>query len=383
MVAATSRVSRSRRTDLRGFLAECQALVLDEIRRCVSGADRSGQPLYELMLDYPMRAAKGLRPGLCIATCRALGGGLEAVLPSAAVLELYHNAFLIHDDIEDGSEQRRDRPTMHREHGVPIAINVGDGMLALALTPLLENTRVVGLGKTLRIVDVIARMARETAEGQAIELEWVRRSAWDLDDDDYREMVVKKTGWYSFITPMTIGAIIAGVDAAQVDALSDVARELSIAFQIRDDVLNLQENTAAYGKELNGDLWEGKRTLILLHAVRRLGPADRKRARAILARPRRSEVGGLLDALERDGDLSTRGRRRIARALGDERPKTEDDVATLRRWIDAGDSIAYADAIGRGHALSAREALARVGLRPSIYHDVINALIDFTVERDH
>ena len=91
-------------------------------------------------MEYPLREAKGLRPALCIATCRALGGSLEAVLPSAAVLELYHNAFLIHDDVEDGSERRRGMPTLHRDHGAPIAINVGDAMLGLALSPLLDNT---------------------------------------------------------------------------------------------------------------------------------------------------------------------------------------------------------------------------------------------------
>jgi geranylgeranyl diphosphate synthase type II len=88
------------------------------------------------MLDYPLREAKALRPAMCIATCRALGGSTEGVLQSATVLELYHNAFLIHDDVEDESEKRRDGTTLHRAHGVPVAINVGDGMLALALEPL-------------------------------------------------------------------------------------------------------------------------------------------------------------------------------------------------------------------------------------------------------
>src|SRR5689334_17738045 len=108
--------------------------------------------LYELMLDYPQREAKGLRPALCIATCRALGGTLEAALRSAAALELYHNAFLIHDDIEDESLLRRGRPTLHQEHGVPIAINVGDAMLALSLQPLLDNMGSIGLGPSLRIL---------------------------------------------------------------------------------------------------------------------------------------------------------------------------------------------------------------------------------------
>ncbi|MEO8699594.1 MAG: polyprenyl synthetase family protein [Kofleriaceae bacterium] len=365
--------------DLRGYLAECRALAIAEIRRFVPSGDAHAPILYDLMLEYPLREAKGLRPTLCIATCRALGGGLEAVLPSAAILELYHNAFLIHDDVEDGSEQRRDRPTLHREHGVPVAINVGDGMLALALGPLLDNTKVVGLGRALRIMQTIARMARETAEGQAIELDWIRRGCWNLDDDDYRHMVVKKTGWYSFIAPITLGAIVAGAEPAQLEALVEMARELAIAFQIRDDVLNLQTASARYGKEANGDLWEGKRTVILLHAMRALAAPDRARAEAILARSRPDELETLLDELERSGDLTAAGRAR----LGGGACKSVADIAELRAWIHDSRSIEYAESICRDHAERARAALERCGLTSSIHLDVLRALIDFTIDREH
>src|SRR5579864_1301759 len=74
--------------------------------------------LWDLVPSYPRRGGKGFRPGLCIATCRALGGATAAVLRSAVALELFHNAFLVHDDVEDGSEYRRGLPTMHVEHGV-------------------------------------------------------------------------------------------------------------------------------------------------------------------------------------------------------------------------------------------------------------------------
>jgi geranylgeranyl diphosphate synthase, type II len=339
-------------TDLHGYLAECRQLAITEIRRLVPPDSPCGPILYDLMLEYPLRGAKGLRPALCIATCRALGGGLEPVLPSAAILELYHNAFLVHDDVEDGSETRRDLPTLHREHGVPIAINVGDAMLALALGPLLDNTQHVGVGKALRIMQVIARMARETAEGQAIELDWVRRSRWDVDDDDYRAMVTKKTSWYSFIAPIAIGAIVAGANERQLAALHELGRELGIAFQIRDDVLNLTSG-GSYGKEAHGDLWEGKRTLILLHALRGLDGERLARARDILGKPRRA--------------------------------KSAADVDALLGWITEGDSLAYASAIGHEHARRAREALAAIEswLLPSNHRDVLRAVVEFTVDREN
>jgi len=154
-------------TLLGDYMAECRTLALDELRRILPSTGSVGKVLYERMLDYPMRDAKALRPALCIATCRALGGTLESVLKTAAVLELYHNAFLIHDDVEDGSDMRRNAPTLHKVYGVPIAVNIGDAMLAAALEPLLQNMAVLGLGKALRILQTVATMARESAEGQA------------------------------------------------------------------------------------------------------------------------------------------------------------------------------------------------------------------------
>lgn len=149
------------------YLADCRRLTVEEIRGIVPRNGRYRSVLYDLMLDYPLREGKALRPALAMATCRALGGPLEPVLRSAAVLELYHNAFLIHDDVEDGSESRRDRPTLHRIHGTPVAVNVGDAMLALALEPLLDNMRLLGLGKALRILMTVARMPASRPRGRA------------------------------------------------------------------------------------------------------------------------------------------------------------------------------------------------------------------------
>lgn len=119
-----------------------------------------------------------LRPALAIAACRAFGGSMAAILPTAAVLELYHNAFLIHDDVEDQSHLRRSEATLGRLYGAPMAINVGDGLLAVTMDPLLDNTARIGLGKALKILKLVARMARETAEGQMIELRWISEGAW-------------------------------------------------------------------------------------------------------------------------------------------------------------------------------------------------------------
>lgn len=398
-MSAASASAATHNVDLRAYLRDCRTLAIGEIERFVATHKHgSVKPaLYDLVLDYPLREAKGLRPALCLATCRALGGTEAAAIPTAAVLELYHNAFLVHDDIEDGSERRRDSPTLHREHGVAVAINVGDAMLALALTPLLENTRVVGLGKSLRILENIATMARETAEGQAIELDWIRHPEWQITDDDYRLMVVKKTGWYSFIAPVTLGAIIGGASNEQIHTLQSFARELGIAFQIRDDLLNLESDEARYGKEICGDLWEGKRTLILLHMMRSISEADRREAARILALPRPmhrdassmegASVDAMLDELEADGHLTREGRLRMKLRLGTEHRagvKTRTDVELLFHHIQRERSMAYADRIARDHAEQARQLLVSASdwLAPSVHRDLLHVLIDFTVGRE-
>jgi len=372
------------------YLEDCREIVLDALRALLPRDGEAHRVLYSLMLDYPLREAKGLRPGLCIAVCRALGGQLEAVVPSAAVLELFHNAFLIHDDIEDQSELRRGAPTLHHAHGVPIAVNVGDAMLALALGPLLENTRVVGLGKALRILETVAVMCRESVEGQALELDWMRHNAWDLDEEDYVRMVEKKTSYYTFVAPVQIGCLAAGCGDDERAELGAFARVLGIAFQIQDDLLNLDEaaNGTGYGKELAGDLWEGKRTLILLHALRAASEAERARALAVLRKPRvavEPEVDALLGELVASGELAAPARARVEAELGRRRArtKTAEDVAFLKELIDRADSVAHARAVARryGEEAAARLEACAAFVPPSVHRDFLGALVDYVHTR--
>jgi geranylgeranyl diphosphate synthase type II len=378
---------------LSSYLQFCHGIVLEEIGAIVPDDHASSGGLYGLMLDYPLRGGKALRPALCIATCRAFEGSLHRVRPSAAVLELYHNAFLIHDDIEDGSELRRQEATLHRLHGVPIAVHVGDGMLALALRPLLDNIRHIGLGPALRVLQCVADMVKESAEGQMLELAWIRDADWMPSERDYVRMVHKKSAWYTFVAPVTIGAVIAGVDDATLRALRRFATALGVAFQIQDDVLNLEAGTA-YGKELAGDLWEGKHTLILAHALRHAGASDRERALATLARPRPGEdrdvLAKTLDtiaALDAAGALPAEARERLVPPLEAAcgRYKSEADVAHLKRLVDAAGSIPYAREAARRRVRHAARTLDRVLRRvaPSPHRDFLEDLVDFVVHRDH
>ncbi len=268
------------------------------------------RPLYDLLADYPFRTGKSLRPTMCTAVARAVGGYGHMALKSSAALELYHNAFLIHDDIEDGSEIRRGGGTLHELIGVPRAINVGDATNVLAMSMLLENLNVVGVAKALHILHEIEHMARESAEGQAMELDWVANNTFDLTDEDYFNMCIKKTCWYSFISPCRIGLIV-GYPATEphdilepLEMFTRFGMALGIAFQIQDDLLNLEGEMHKYGKEIGGDILEGKRTIILNHVCTHAGKSQKK-IHNILALPRNKKkqhhVDFILDEMTRCG----------------------------------------------------------------------------------
>jgi geranylgeranyl pyrophosphate synthase/uncharacterized protein with NAD-binding domain and iron-sulfur cluster len=242
--------------------------------------------LYALVSDFLSRAGKGLRPALCIATTRALGGRADDALFSAAGIEMLHNAFLVHDDIEDGSESRRGVDTMHRRVGVPIAVNTGDAMNALAMRLFRRNVDRLGPAVSLRILDEVDHMLVECLEGQAVELGWVRDNDLNVGPEDYLRLVLKKTAWYSFIHPMRIGALIANADDRGLDRFDRFGFLLGAAFQITDDVLNLTGDATRYGKEINGDLLEGKRTIVLAHTLGQANATDRAWIGNFLGRPR-------------------------------------------------------------------------------------------------
>lgn len=305
------------------YLHACKKLVDEEIRQIVPTDNKHTGGLYKIALEYPLREGKALRPALAIAMCRSVGGLKSSVIRSAAVIELYHNAFLVHDDVEDGSELRRGSSTLHRTYGLPIAVNVGDGLLALTMEPLLDNMRLIGVGGAIRVLQVIAQMSRESAEGQMLELSWIRNPDYVPTPKEYIRMVYKKTAWYSFIAPTRIGAIAAGCPDEELLKYCRFAVPLGVVFQITDDLLNLDESSSEYGKEALGDLWEGKYTLMLIHALNNCTSKERTKALTILQKPRPDAQPSVL--MHSASDI-----------------KTEADIDFLRELIREQRSIEFA-----------------------------------------
>jgi geranylgeranyl diphosphate synthase type II len=225
--------------------------------------------------DYLHRGGKGLRPALCLATAEAFGAQPERAVASAAAIELLHTAFLVHDDVEDDSALRRGEPTLHRRYGRGTAVNSGDGLAVVALGALRDNDRLLGSRLAAQVWAEFAFMARQTVDGQARELAWNRDGHTDLTPDDYLDLIMQKTCWYTTVLPLRVGTLIGGGRRVDLEPMLRLGFYLGAAFQIRDDILNLTGSVDRYGKEPLGDLREGKRTLMIIHLLEACNASDR------------------------------------------------------------------------------------------------------------
>jgi geranylgeranyl diphosphate synthase type II len=239
--------------------------------------------LYDLLQSYQQRAGKGFRASLCLAACRAFGGRSEDATEAAVALELLHSAFLVHDDIEDGASLRRGKPALHVSHGLPLALNAGDGLCALALAALARCAAQQPAEVGAALLGEVAHLFRRTVEGQAWELGWIADRKFDLSEADYLKMVLGKTCWYSTIHPLRLGALIGSRGRAKLDALVPFGCHLGVTFQVRDDVDNLTSRGGQYGKDFAGDIIEGKRTVALLHLLAHCTAAERSEVTAMVS----------------------------------------------------------------------------------------------------
>jgi geranylgeranyl diphosphate synthase type II len=257
-----------------------------------SSSIREVNLLYTMMRDYPMRQAKGMRPFLCVTTCRAAGGTEDDALLTASCIELFQNWILIHDDIEDGSELRRGEPSLHRKYDEALALNTGDALHARTWEAILTNRQRLGLERTFAVMEEFSHMVNETTEGQHMELGWVVEKRWDLSEKDYYEMCTRKTSWYTVASPCRLGAIVAGEGGPTLEQLRDFGINLGIAFQIQDDSLNLVGDQKKYGKAKSDDILEGKRTLIMLHLLAVASASERDKVISIMNKKREAKSAG-------------------------------------------------------------------------------------------
>jgi geranylgeranyl diphosphate synthase type II len=264
----------------------------------------SGEPstyLYDLLPRYPLRSGKGLRPILCMAACAAFGGSYDEALPFAAALELLHNAFLVHDDIQDGSPYRRGRPALHVQHGTPLALNVGDALAASANAAIVRAAQPLRPPLAAALLEGWERMIRETIEGQALDLGWQRDNVVDMSIPDYVVMCGKKTAWYTVIQPLAIGVIVGSGRSARERETFRFGWFLGLLFQIANDLDGVRATAG------ESDIEEGKRTILLIHLMGALNGPDREEVVRIMGLPRHErgpeEVAWVLAQMEQAGSF--------------------------------------------------------------------------------
>ena len=216
--------------------------------------------LFEPIKDIFSRGGKRWRPLLMTLVCESLGGG-DAAIPLSPLLEFPHNASLIHDDIEDGSDERRGKPTIHKIYGIDTAINSGAFFYFLALS-CIENAAVSGEIKNKeQIYKFWGECLRTLHLGQSIDINWHRNISIIPSIDEYELMCRMKTGSLARLA-VQLGASIAGASPQTIQQLGDAAEKMGIGFQILDDVKNL--TTGVPGKKRGDDIVEGKKSLPIL-----------------------------------------------------------------------------------------------------------------------
>ena len=205
---------------------------------------------------------KRLRPSMLLIAAEATGGDPLALVSAAVSIELIHNFTLIHDDIMDNADIRRGRPSVHKIWGDSGAILAGDTLYSKAFQ-ILGNTpaepRLILLS-----MNILSKTCTAICEGQWLDLEFENRSR--VSEDEYMEMIEKKTG-VLYGASACMGATLSGASAKEVTGLDEFGKLTGMGFQIHDDVLDLTAPEKVLGKRRGGDLVEGKKTLIMIHAL--------------------------------------------------------------------------------------------------------------------
>jgi geranylgeranyl diphosphate synthase type I len=291
-------------------LVKRAAMVSDAIEKLLPIVHPEG--LYYASRHLVDAGGKRLRPSMLLIAAEAAGGDPSVLTPAAVSIELVHNFTLIHDDIMDNADIRRGRPAVHTMWGTSGAILAGDTLYSKAFQIL--GMTAVDPRLVLSSMDMLSGTCTAICEGQWLDLEFENRGR--VSEIEYMEMIEKKTG-ILYGASAGIGAILSGAPIEVVRGLDEFGRLTGMGFQIQDDVLDLTAPESVLGKRRGGDLIEGKKTLIAIHAFdhgvrldifgkKDATPGDIENALAALERS-----GSIDYARSRAVDLVERGKRAL------------------------------------------------------------------------
>jgi geranylgeranyl diphosphate synthase type II len=243
--------------------------LLEKFSRSLQQENFRGNPaeLYE-PIEYMMElGGKRLRPVLLLMACEAFGGDEEAAMPAALAVEVFHNFTLVHDDIMDGATIRRGKETIWNIWGEDTAILAGDTMFAIALEYLVK-TKHPGSNELL---SVFLKVAREVCEGQQLDMNFEDEE--DTSIADYLAMIRLKTA-VLIATSLKMGAILGNAGEDDIRNIYDFGINMGMAFQLKDDLLDVFGSVDKFGKMPGGDILSDKKTFLFLKAISLASKAD-------------------------------------------------------------------------------------------------------------
>ncbi|MDW5563004.1 MAG: polyprenyl synthetase family protein [Methanomassiliicoccus sp.] len=293
---------------------------------------------------YPVAGGKRLRPMMAQVVAQAVGGAGDKAIPFASALEIIHNFTLVHDDVMDNDSMRRGRPAVHVLFDVPTAIIAGDALFARAFEIITDAD--IPPKHINRLVRMTAHTVWLIAEGQQEDMDLENIPVDRVALDDYQKMIYKKTA-VLFECAAEGGALIGGGTEEQIARMKDYARLMGMGFQVWDDILALTGDEKQLGKPVGNDIRNGKRTLIVLHALHTMDPKDPRRAT-------------------------------LMRALGNDKATAEEISAAIQVLHDCG-AIDYAKRTAADYAAKAKEQLEC--LPPTFEREFLSGIIDFAVGR--
>ena len=229
--------------------------------------DKFPEEHYKMVREYPERQGKYFRPVMVLLANEMFGGKEEDAIITSAGMQISEDWLLIHDDVEDESEERRGKPALNKMYHPYLALNAGDALHMIMWNIFFDNLETLEIDKAKRIFRLMMDILLRTAEGQYMEISWIVNKKLDVTEEEYYQMIDRKTAAYTIYGPLQLGATVAGATGSTIASIKDWGVPFGRAFQIHDDVLNLVADQEKMGKEVGGDILEGKRTLMLIHLL--------------------------------------------------------------------------------------------------------------------
>ncbi len=294
--------------DFKEILKQKKEIIWPEVQKYL--AKEGPYDYTDVVNEYSKRQGKYGRGTLILLACEAFGGDPSKAVRTAAAMQLSEDWILMHDDFEDNSDERRGKPAIHKIYLPEIALNAGDALHLQMWKALMDNREILDEETTSKIIREFLRFLTITVKGQHLEMSLMyknRKTLEELEYQDYEDIVYGKTCEYTIAGPLRLGAMIAGADEETLEKIRQMGIPLGKGFQTRDDLLNIIAEGSVYGKEIGGDIFEGKRTVLVIHSIKNTEGEEHQKVLDIMKKSREEktseEVEWIIKMMKEKGSI--------------------------------------------------------------------------------